>query len=175
MMSILRRLCLLLTAFSTLVSSKPAHPPTIPAVYNNCSGNNPIPLPNGAASTPFFKPQIHINPLEINKNGTGWEEWFLLGHTRLADGSEIVYSCKWALGDPTSANASDDEFVVWAYFPNGTFYRQAVYDVFEYEVHADGGFTYSIASNHLTWDPTHGLWNTSVNIGGWIIETHTMG
>jgi len=166
---------LLLAASSVVASSKPTHLPTTPAVYNNCSGDYHPTLPNGAASTPFFKPQIRINPLEINKNGTGWEEWFLLGHTRIADGSEIVYSCKWALGDPTSANVSDDEFVVWAYFPNGTFYRQAVRDVFEYELHANGGFTYSVANNRFTWDPTYGFWNTSVNIEGWIIETHTIG
>ena len=72
--STLLHLCLLLAAFSALVSSKAAPPSTLPAVYSNCSGNNPVPLPRGVESTPFFKPQIRINPLDINKNGTGWEE-----------------------------------------------------------------------------------------------------
>ncbi|KAF9645423.1 hypothetical protein BDM02DRAFT_3262935 [Thelephora ganbajun] len=49
---------------------------------------------------------IHINPPGINRTGTGWEEGFLLAHNRLADGSELMYSYKWALGDPTSANVS---------------------------------------------------------------------
>lgn len=166
-------LCFLLAAFSTLVSSKPTHSQTTPAVYSNCSGNSPVALPNTAASVPFFKPQIRINPLEINKNGTGWEEWLLLGQTRLADGSEIIYSCKWALGDPTSANVSHQTFVAWAYFPNGTFFHQTVDDIFVYEEYADGGFKYPIADNHFTWDPVHEYWNTSVNAGGWIIETYT--
>ena len=125
------------------------------------------------ASTPFFKPQIRINPLEIDKNGTGWEEWLLLGQA-FFDGSELVYSCKWGLGDPTSANISHQTFTAWVYFPNGTFYHQVVHDVFEYEEHPDGGFTYSIAGNSLTWDPVNGFWNTSVNTDGFIIETYTV-
>jgi len=172
-MSTLVYLHLLLAAFSTLVSSQTTPSFTTPAVYNNCSGNYPLTLPSGAASTPFFKPQIRVNPLEINNNGTGWEEWLFLAHNRLADGSELIYSYKWALGDPTSANVSHHTFTAWAHFPDGTFHHQAVHDVFKYEENADGGFTYSIANNHLTWDPTHGFWNTSVNAGGWIIETHT--
>ena len=168
-------LCFLLAGFSTLVSSKTTSSLTTPTVYNNCSGDYTLPLPSGATSTPLFKPQLRINPLEINKNGTGWEEWLLLGHSRLADGTELVYSCKWALGDPTSANVSHQTFVGWVYFPNGTFFHQVVRDVFEYEEYADGGFTYSIADNHLTWDPVHGFWNTSVNVGGWVIETYTVG
>jgi len=167
------RLCLLLAAFSTLILSEPAPSLNVSTVYNNCSGDYPLTLPSGAASTPFFKPQIRVNPLEINNNGTGWEEWVFLSHNPLADGSELIYSYKWALGDPTSANVSHHTFIAWAHFPNGTFYRQIVHDVFKYEKHADGGFAYSIANNHLTWDPVHGFWNTSINAGGWIIETHT--
>jgi hypothetical protein len=63
--------------------------------------------------------------------------------------------------------------VAWAHFPNGTFYRQIVHGVFEYEEHADGGFAFSIANNSLTWDPVRRLWNTSVNAGGWVIESST--
>ena len=174
MMSVFLHLCLLLTVLSTLVSPETTCPPTAPSVYNNCSGNNPVPLPTGAESTPLFKPQIRINPLEINNNGTGWEEWLLIGQIRLPDGSEVVYGCKWALGDPTSANVSHQVFSGWTYFPNGSFYHQVVHDTFQYEERPDGGFTYSIADNHLIWDPTHGLWNTSVNSGGWIIETNTL-
>ena len=169
-MSSLLRLCLLLAAFSTLVSSETAHSLTVPAVYNNCSGDYPLPLPNDQAS---FKPQIRVNPLKIGKNGTGWEEWVMLSHNRLSDGTELIYSYKWALGEPASANVSNHAFTAWAHFPNGTFYHQEVRGIFEYEEHPDGGFTYSIANNHLTWDPAHGYWNTSVNAEGWIIETHT--
>lgn len=172
MLSLLR-LGFVLVAFSALVSSTNAHSPTVPTVYNNCSGNRPVPLPNSVASTPFFKPQIRINPLEINKNGTGWEEWLYLSHNRLPDGSELIFSYKWGLGDPTSANVSHTTFVAWAYFPNGTFYRQIVHDAFTYEEYADGGFTYSIADNHLTWDPVKAVWHTSINTGGWIIDTVT--
>lgn len=165
-------LSLLLVAFSTLVSSKfTLSSLTAPAVYNNCSGNTPLSLPTGAESTPFFKPQIH--PLEVTKNGTGWEEWIFIAHNLLPDGTQLIYRCKWSLGDPASANVSDHTYVGWAYFPNGTFYNQIVHDVFKYEEHANGGFTYSIANNNLTWDPTHGLWSISARAGGWIIETTT--
>ena len=50
-------------------------------------------------------------------------------------------------------------------FPNYVFYRWVVHDVFKYEKHTDGGFTYSIADDHLIWGPAYGLWNTSVNRG----------
>ena len=162
-------LCLLLTTFSTLVSSKPTSL-TVPAVYNNCSGDYPLPLPDDQAA---FKPQIRVNPLEIGKNGTGWEEWAVLSHNSLPDGTVFVLSYKWALGEPTSANVSSHAFTVWAHFPNGTFYHQEVRDIFKYEEHADGGFTYSIANNHFTWDPVYGYWNTSINAEGWIIEART--
>ncbi|KAF9646906.1 hypothetical protein BDM02DRAFT_3188442 [Thelephora ganbajun] len=108
-------------------------------MYNNCSGN-----------LPFFEPQIHINPPGINKDGTGREEGFSLMHNRLADGLELTYSYKWALGDQTSANVLHHAFVARTYFPNGTLYRQVVHDVFRYDEHADGDFTYSVANNHLT-------------------------
>ena len=50
-------------------------------------------------------------------------------------------------------------------FPNYVFYRWVVHDVFKYEKHTDGGFTYSIADDHLIWGPAYGLWNASVNRG----------
>ena len=164
-MSTLLRLCLLLTTFATLVSSTTTPSLVVPPVYSNCSGNNPTPLPNDTAS---FKPQI-----PVNGSSTGWEEWVFLSHNILADGSMLVYSYKWAVGDPTSANTSQSAFSAWAYFPNGTFYHQVVRDAFKYEEHADGGFTYSIANSKLTWDPKDELWRTSVNAEGWIIESVT--
>lgn len=169
----LLRLSLLLAAFSTLVSSEciPSHNQR--AVYKNCSGDDPVPLPHSSDSTSFFKPQIRVNPLEINKNGTGWEEWLSINHNYLPDGSQLTYGYKWALGDPTSANVSHTTFIVWAYFPNGTFYREIVHDVFLYEELEGGGFTCSIANNHLTWDPVRALWITSINAAGWIIESTT--
>ena len=167
-MSTLLRFCLLLGALSTLVSSKTTPLLTPPAVYNNCSGNNPISLPTNTASTSYFKPQ-----LRVKKNGIGWEEWVFLAHNRQADGSELVYSYKWALGDPTVGNVSQHAFTAWAYFPGGASYNQVVYGDFKYEEHSDGGFTYSIGKNSLTWDPVHDIWHTSVNAGGWIIETNT--
>ena len=169
-MSPLLHLCLLLTAFSTLVLSNPL---TAPAVYTNCSGDHPVRLPNSVASTPFFKPQVRVDPHKVNGNGTGWEEWAFILHNLLPDGSELVYSYKWGMGDPTSADVSHQTFVAWAYFPNGTFYHQVVRDVFKYKDNQDGGFTLSIADNHLTWDPVHAYWNTSVNVEGWTIESHT--
>ena len=161
---------LLLAAPSALALSNPTPSLTDPTVYNNCSGDYTLPLPNNGGS---FKPQIRVNPLDIDKNGTGWEEWAIVSHNRLPDVSELIYGFKWSLGEPTSANVSDHAFSAWAHFPNGSFYRQVVHDVFKYEQHADGGFTYSIANNHLTWDPVHELWNASINAGGWIVETHT--
>ena len=169
----LLRLCLLLAAFYTLVSSEcvPSH--AQPAVYKNCSGNDLVPLPHGSDSTPFFKPQIRVNPLQIKNNGTGWEEWLFIHQGLLPDGSELTHGYKWALGDPTSANVSHTTFIVWAYFPNGTFYREIVHDAFQYAELEDGGFKLSIASNSLTWDPVSGLWKTSINVQGWVIETST--
>ena len=166
-------LCLLLTVFSTLVSAEPSPSFTGQTVYNNCSGEDLTPLPNSVASTSFFKPQVRVNSWDVNKHGIGWEEWNLLGHNLLPDGSIFTFSYKWARGDPTSANISHDAFIALAYFPNGTFYRQIVHDPFRYKENEDGGFTLSIAENHLTWDPVSGLWNTSVNAGGWVTETTT--
>ena len=128
-MLVFLHLCLLLTALSTFISSETTCSPTAPSVYSNRSGNNPVPLLTGAESTPF-KPQIRINRLEINNNGTGWEEWLFIGQIRLTDGSEIVYDCKWALGYPTSADVSHQVFSGWTYFPNGSFYHQVVHDPF---------------------------------------------
>jgi hypothetical protein len=169
-MSTLLRLCLLLAAFSTLVSAGCHHSPT---TFYDCSGDEPVSLPDSEASTPFFKPQVRVNPADIYKNGTGWEEWLFLAHNRLPDDSVFTYSYKWALGDPASANVSHTTFIAIAYLPNGTFYRQISRGEFMYEEHEDGGFTYSIADNHLTWDPDRKLWITSVNANGWIIESTT--
>jgi hypothetical protein len=143
-------------------------------VYKNCSGNDPVPLPHSPESTPFFKPQIQVSRQEINNNGTGWEEWLSINHNLLADGSELIYGYKWALGDPTSANVSHTTFIAWAYLPNGTFYREIVHDVFRYEESEDGGFTCSIGNNSLTWDPVQAVWNASINAEGWIIESSTV-
>lgn len=166
----LAHLCLVLTALSALVASKPTSSPT---VFCNCTGKETVNLPDNVASGPAYKPQLRINPLEISSNGTGWEEWVFLSHNRNPDGTELIYSYKWGLGDPTSGNVSHQTFIAWAYFPNGTFYRQIAHDVMQYEESADGGFSISIAGNSLTWDPVNDLWNTSINVGGWTIETHT--
>lgn len=167
------RLCLLLGAFSALVSAQTESSLTKSVVYNNCSGNLAHPPPNNVESTPFYKPQIRINPLDINKNGTAWEEWLFIAHNRLEDGSELMYGYKFALGDPTSANVSHQTLIAWAYFPNGTFYRQIGHGQFTYDEYSDGSFTYSIGDSHLTWDYTRGLWNTSISIEGYVINSVT--
>ena len=173
MLSLLR-LYLLLAALSTLVVSECGPWSAQPNVYADCSGDDPVPLPHSTDSTPFFKPQIRVNPLDINNNGSGWEEWMLLGHHVLEDGSQLIYSCKWALGEPTSANISHSAFIGLVYIPNGTFFREIVHDVFRYKEYEDGGFTYSVANNHLTWDPTNRLWKASVNSSGLTIESSTI-
>ena len=165
----------LLAAFYTLVSatmvSAGCNNSNQPTAYYNCSGDDPVSLLRSSDSTPFFKPQIRVNPVNINKNGTGWEEWLFLGHTPLPGDLTFTYSYKWALGDPASANVSHTTFIAIGYFPNGTFYREIVHDVFNYEEHRDGGFTYSIGDNHLTWDLVNERWITSINANGWIIES----
>ena len=158
--------CLLLAALSILISSRSVPLLTQPTVYLNCSGNDLVPLPHSRASTPFFKPQTLNNP-------AGWEEWLFIQHDRLPDGSELIYGYKWALGSPTSADLSHTTFILWACFLNGTLYREIVRGVFEYEEFQDGGFAFSIANNRLTWDPANGLWKTSVDVKGWIIELST--
>ena len=168
------RLCLFLAAFTGLVSAQTETSLTSPTVYNNCSGDLAQPPPNNVESTPYFKPQIRINPLDINKNGTAWEEWLFIAHNRLENGDELMYGFKFALGDPTSSNVSHQTIIAWAYFPNGTFYRQIGHDVFTYDEYPDGSFTYSIGTNHLTWDPVHTVWNTSINLGGYIIESTSL-
>jgi hypothetical protein len=90
-----------------------------------------------------------------------------------------MYGYKWALGDPTSANVSHTTLILWASFPNGTFYREIVHDPFEYEEFGGGdddddkGFKYSIGRNSLIWNPTRGVWITSINAAGFIIESVT--
>ena len=169
----LAHLCLVLSACAALVSSKPSSSPASPAIYSNCSGHDAVTPPNDVDSTPYYKPQLRINPLDIKNNGTGWEEWVFLSHNRNPDGTELIYSYKWGLGDPTSGNVSHQTFIAWAYFPNGTFWRQIGRDPFTYEEYENGGFKLASGPNSLTWDPVNDLWNTSINVGGWIIETHT--
>jgi hypothetical protein len=118
---------------------------TVPTVRNNCSGH--YPLPSGATSTSFFRSQVCV---EINKNGTGWEEWLFLAQNRLADGLEPVYSYKWCPGDTASANASYYTFVAWAYSPNGTCHHRILHDVSTYEEHVYRGFACLVADNYLT-------------------------
>jgi len=164
---------LVLAALSTLVSSGPTPSPTTttttPAVYNNCSEDYPLPLPSGAAFTPYLKPHIST---DTNETSVGWEEWLVFAHGYSTDGLDITYGYRWSMGDPGSADLSNSTFSVWLQFGNGTVYHQLVHDVFEYEENAGGGFTYSIANNHLTWDPVQDSWQVSVNAGGLITETH---
>jgi len=162
-------LSLLLAGFSALVSSKYTPSPTTLTVYNNCSGDYPLPLPSGAASTSHFKPQISVN---TNEGDTGWKEWLVFAHSNLTSGLDITYGYRWSVGDPASADLSNTTFSAWAYFPNRTFYNRRVYDAFEYEEAEGGGFTCSIANNSFTWDPVQGSWRISVNVEGLIIETH---
>jgi len=93
----LASLYLLLAGLSTLVSSKHTPSPTSPTVYNNCSGDYPLPLPSGATSTSHFKLQIAVNP---HKSGAGWEEWLMFVQGNLPDGSGITYGYRWGRGDP---------------------------------------------------------------------------
>jgi len=162
-------LYLLLAGFSTLVSSKRTPSPTSPAVYNNCSGDYPLPLPSGAASTSHFKLQIAVNP---HKSGAGWEEWLIFVQGMLPDGSGITYGYRWSRGDPGSTDLSDTTFSASLYFPNGTFHHSLVHDAFEYGRDAGGGFTCSIGNNHLTWDAVQESWQISVNADGFIASTH---
>lgn len=170
------RLYLLLAAFSALVlaDSKPDSPPTEPTVYNNCSGHLYSGPPNNIESTPFYKPQVRINPLNIKKNKTGWEEWFYAGHNPLPDGSELLFGYKFVLGDPTAANLSHQALVVWAHFPNGSFFLEIGEGNFEWEEYDDGSFKYTLADNSLSWDATKGMWTTSINLRGYIFEGTTV-
>ena len=170
------RLCLFLAAFSGLVSAdpEPSSNPTGPTVYNNCSGHLSAGPPDNIASTPFYKPQIRINPLDISKNGTAWEEWMYSGHNRLPDGSELMFGYKFALGDPTSANVSHQTIIAWAYFANGTFYREIGHGNFEWEEYADGSFKYTLANNSLSWDAAKGAWSTSISLNGYIFQAVTV-
>jgi len=165
----LTRVRVLLAAFFASASASSLHSP---AVYNNCTGNGPSP-PTSADSTPFYAPQIRVNPLEVMNNGTGWEEWLVWAHTPLPDGTELLYSYKFVLGDPTSANISHYAFIGSAYFPNGTEYREIVHEEFKYAKYDNGGFKLSVGESSLTWDPEHEYWNASINANGLIIETYT--
>ena len=173
-MSTLLRLGLLLAALFSVVSSSPTYSLAGHGVYSNCSGSHPVPLPDDVDASASYRPQIHYDQKDTLKNGTGWEEWLFLAHNLLPDGSELIYSYKWGMGDPTSANVSHQTFVIWAYFANGTFLHEVVRDEFKYVEGQDGIFTISVADNHLTWDPTSASWNTSVNIAGWTVETATL-
>ena len=167
------RLCLSLAAFSVLVSAKINSSLTESTVYNNCSGNLAHPLPGNVESAPYYEPQIRINPLNTGKNGTGWEEWLFISHNPLPDGDQLMYGFKFALGDPGSGNISHQTLFAWAYFPNGTFYHNSVRDVFTYDEYPDGSFRYSIGANQLSWDPVQGVWNTSIDLDGYIIQQTT--
>ena len=168
------RLSLFLAAFSALVSSATVSSLTVPTVYNNCSGKDPNPLPTTLESAATYGPQVRVNPLKVGKNGTGWEEWLYAAHDLLPDGSELIYGYKWVLGDPTSANITHYAFIAWAYFPNGTYYREIIHgDTWEYEEKADGGFSFSLEGNSLTYDAANAFWNVSMNANGYIINSWT--
>jgi len=156
-----------LAALIALVSSESTPSFTTPAVYNNCSGDYPLPLPGPTASTSYFRPQILTNSHE---KSTGWEEWFIFSQGSLADGSDATQGYKWSLGDPASANLSRSSFTAWTFFPNGTLYHEVVQGVFKYEENTGGGFTCSIANNRLTWDPVHEFWNASINAEGMVAQ-----
>jgi hypothetical protein len=53
------------------------------------------------------------------ENGSGWEEWVFFGHGHSPDGSDLAHSCKWALGDPTPANAPHITLIALAYLRTG--------------------------------------------------------
>ena len=74
-------------------------PPCVdcPHRIQHCSNHYPLPLPSDAVSTPFLKSQACVNPLKVNKNGTGGEKWLVLSHSCLADVSELIYGCEQAL------------------------------------------------------------------------------
>ena len=167
------RLSLLLAACSTLVSSTPTPSPYDHSGYNNCPGKSYKSPPDNKDSIDLIKPQIHVDPRDVLKNGTGWEEWLWIGHNQLPDGDIVDYGYKWARGDPTSGNLSHTLFITWAHFPNGTFYREIERDVFKYEEHSDGSFMYSIANNNLTWDPKEGTWTAAVHNNGYVIDSVT--
>ena len=167
----LANLCLLLAAFSASVSAGPVTSPKQDTVYNNCSGDYPHPLPNDVESTPYFGPQVHIKPEDLLKNGSGWEEWLIAAHDFQEDGTEVIYGCKWVLGDPTSANYSHLAWIGWTYFPNGTYYRDIDHaNNFVYSEESDGGFTFSIANNSLSWSPSKSKWHATFTSGGFLVD-----
>lgn len=79
----------------------------------------------------------------------------------------MLDSCKWILGDPTSS-------IAIVCFPNRTFYRGILHHTFERAEYEDGGFMCSIADDHLTWDPTEGVWKVVINANGWITESSSV-
>ena len=168
------RLCIFLASFSALVSAQTNSSLTEATVYNNCSGNLAQSPPGNVESTPYYKPQIRINPLDIDKNGTGWEEWLFIGHNPLPGGDEFMYGFRFNLGDQGSGNVSYQTFEAWGHFPDGTAYDNSVHDVFTYEEHSDGGFTYSIGVNQLSWDPVQAVWNVSIDLDGYVIQQTTV-
>jgi len=166
-------LSLLLAAFSALVSAGPVSSLTKATAYNNCSGDYPNQLPNDVDSTPYYKPQIHVKPEDLLKNGSGWEEWRFLASNIFPDGSELIYGYNWGLGDPTSANYSHQSFTAFAYFPNGSYIREIGHGPFSYQDNPDGGFTISVLDSYLTWDPVNDHWNATINSSGYVVETLT--
>ena len=145
-----------------------------PGVHSNYLGDEPIPLPSSAISGPVFQPQIRVDPVAIRNSGTGWEECVILAHSLLPDGSGPIYGYKWAFGGPTSADVLHNTFVALTHFPNGTFYRGIVHDGLGYvrNVRMEAS-RIRLGMIILFGIPRTGFWNTSVNAGAWIVETHT--
>jgi len=170
-MSSLAYLCLLLSAFTALVSAKPISSPGKNTVYNNCSGDYTHSVPNDVG-TGYYAAQVHVKPEDVFKNGTGWEEWLFMAHNPLPDGSEVIYGYKWVWGDPTSGNFSHKAFIGFAYFSNGTYFRQIDRGTSDYQEHPDGGFTVSVVDNHISWDPKQAQWHISVNSGGFVVDEY---
>ena len=75
----LAHLCRQLTPFSIPVSSEAIHPRTVPSMFDNRSGN--YPLPSDAASPP----QIYVNRLKTNSDGAARIDRSLLSHRRLPE------------------------------------------------------------------------------------------
>ena len=48
-------------------------------------------IANDVESSPYYKPQVHTSP---------HEETLLIAYSRCPDGKELMYNCKFALGDP---------------------------------------------------------------------------
>jgi hypothetical protein len=114
---------LMLTLFvcaSSWLRSPPPFRSLNPLCATTVRGTTPSPSLT-AASTPFFTPRSTVNPLDINKNGTSWEELASLTLTAFfwMDRTSLTVTHNWALENPTSANVSYDRFIPCAHFSNG--------------------------------------------------------